>query len=127
MHLMNRSPAKYNKTPIELMFRYKSDFKKIKMFGCVAYRYIHKHMRDKFDPTSEKCIFMGYDENVYRLWVIKQKNVILGRNVIFNESQNIGDVEREKNKVEAKNELHVFENDSDDELLMGDVIDKANE
>ncbi|CAG7717827.1 unnamed protein product [Allacma fusca] len=95
------------------------------MFGCVAYNFINKHEREKFDDTSKKCIFIGYSENAYRLWSIRDKKVILGRHVTFNESENIKDVAADKN--ESKNIPYVLENDSsDEELEIDDVIDNEN-
>lgn len=32
----------------------------LKIFGCVAFVYIHDHNRSKLDPQSLKCVFVGY-------------------------------------------------------------------
>ena len=43
--------------------------------------------RNKLDPKSKKCTFIGYgeDEFGYRLWDDENKKMIRSRNVIFNE------------------------------------------
>lgn len=57
------------------------------MFGCVTYVHIESDARNKLDPKSRKCIFIGYggDEFGYRFWDMQNKKVIRSKNVIFNE------------------------------------------
>jgi len=44
--------------------------------------------RNKLDPKSKKCTFIGYgeDEFGYRLWDDENKKMVRSRDVIFNES-----------------------------------------
>jgi ATP-binding cassette subfamily B (MDR/TAP) protein 1 len=59
----------------------------LRVFGCVAYVHISDHGRNKLDPKSKKCIFLGYgeDEFGYRLWDDENKKMIRSRDVVFNE------------------------------------------
>ena len=34
-----------------------------KVFGCVCYVHIHFHQRDKLDPRTLKCVFLGYSNS----------------------------------------------------------------
>ncbi|PNX60087.1 hypothetical protein L195_g060011, partial [Trifolium pratense] len=59
----------------------------LRVFGCVAYVHISDQGRNKLDPKSKKCTFIGYgeDEFGYRLWDDENKKIIRSRDVIFNE------------------------------------------
>ncbi|GJS62129.1 retrovirus-related pol polyprotein from transposon TNT 1-94, partial [Tanacetum coccineum] len=90
IYLLNRSPTKAldNKTPLEAWNRRKPSVRHLKVFGCVCYSQIPKQKRYKLDETSEKCIFVGYSSKLkaYRLYSLKTKNVIVSRDVIFDEN-----------------------------------------
>jgi len=59
----------------------------LRVFGCVAYVHISYQGRNKLDPKSKKCTFIGYgeDEFAYRLWDDENKKMVCSRDVIFNE------------------------------------------
>ena len=59
---------------------------KIRVFGCKAYVWIPHQCRKKLDVRSKKTIMVGYAPNVYRLWDIKNRKIIIARDVIFEES-----------------------------------------
>jgi len=48
-----------------------------RVFGCVAYVHISDQRRNKLDPKSKKCTFIGYgeDEFGYHLWIMKTKRL----------------------------------------------------
>ena len=47
-----------------------------------------KRKRDKFDEVSEKCIFVGYNSKSkgYRLFTLKTIEIIISRDVVFDEN-----------------------------------------
>ena len=57
----------------------------LRVFGCVAY--INDQGRNKLDPKSKKCTFIGYGENEfgYHLWDNENQKMICSRDLIFNE------------------------------------------
>ena len=57
------------------------------VFSCVAYVHISDQGRNKLDPKSKICTFIGYgeDEFGYHIWDDENKKVICSRDVIFNE------------------------------------------
>ena len=63
------------------------DYLNLKIFGCEAYALTPKNQCSKLDPRSKKCIFVGYDDVTkgYRLWDSTTQNIVLSRDVIFNE------------------------------------------
>ena len=53
------------KSPLEMLFPSKSPFSILppppnKVFGCVSFVHNHSPNRDKLDPHTHKCIFLGY-------------------------------------------------------------------
>jgi len=62
-YLVNRSPSTTFefKTPFEVRFGWPTDYPNLRIFGCPAYA----HVRDgKLEPSSKKCIFIGYATGV---------------------------------------------------------------
>ena len=99
-YLYNRLPTSVlpqNLTPAMLWYGYEPCLHRLRVFGCLAYSLIPKAERQKFDSKAELCIMLGYYKTGYRLWSIKDKRIIISRNVIFNESffpsLNINEVE----------------------------------
>lgn len=60
----------------------------LKVFGSLAYAHIPYEKRHKLDDESVKCIFVGYTDETkgYILYNPKNKNLIIGHDVIFNEN-----------------------------------------
>lgn len=58
-----------------------------RIFGCIAYAHVPKQLRKKLDDRSDKCIFLGYDEEskAYKLYKPITKKVIISRDVLFKE------------------------------------------
>ena len=84
-YLTNRSPTRTlhtEKTPYEMWTKQKPNFSKLQIFGSVVFAHIPKEKRDKLDPKSSKCYFLGYNTNSYRLWDIKNKKVIISRDIV---------------------------------------------
>ena len=63
--------------------------------------YISDQGRNKPDPKSKKCTFIGYgeDEFYYRIWDDENMKVIRSRDVIFNEKV----MYKDRHKIDANN------------------------
>ncbi|CAO2827530.1 unnamed protein product [Amaranthus hypochondriacus] len=88
-YLINRGPStplEY-KLPEEVWSGKEIKLSHLKVFGCVAYVHISDQGRNKLDPKSKVCTFIGYgeDEFGYRIWDDESKKIIRSRDVIFNE------------------------------------------
>src|SRR5699024_3583076 len=92
--LYNLSPhsALHESSPCKTLFPQETDIieqgKELHIFGSVAYRWIHHERRTrmnaaKFDPTSEKLVFVGYARNAdaYLLLNPSTNQVIKERNL----------------------------------------------
>ena len=66
IYILYRSPTKavLNMTPYEAWFNRKPTVDHFKVFGCVAYSHIPKENREKLNEKGEKCIFVGYSDNL---------------------------------------------------------------
>lgn len=89
-YLQNRSPTKSistNQTPFEIWFKRQPNLSYLRIFGSKAYVFVPKDNRQKLDSHSTEAIFLGYDEQskAYRLMDIKTRNIIISRDVIFDE------------------------------------------
>ena len=92
VHLINCSPSAPldNQIPEELWTGKTPNYAHLRVFGCEAYAHVPKELRQKLDPKSQKCIFIGYGtegEMGYRLWNPESHKVIRSSHVIFNESK----------------------------------------
>ena len=54
-------------TPLQMLSRFHSIPSvlnlRLRIFGCICYVHVHSHLRDKLDPRSLKCVFMGYSNS----------------------------------------------------------------
>jgi hypothetical protein len=64
-----------------------------RVFGCIAYAHVPKETRSKLDDKSEKCFFIGYDEQskAYKLFNNVTKKFIVSRYVLFKEEESWDD------------------------------------
>lgn len=75
--------------PEELWTGKPPSYKHLRVFGCVAFVHIRREDRTKLDPTSRRCIFLGYGDSGewgYSLWDLKAKKLICNNDVIFHET-----------------------------------------
>ena len=89
-YIVNRTPTKAlkNVTPEEAWSSIKLDVSHFRVFGSEAWAHIPDAKHKALEPKSEKCIFVGYSENVkgYRLLQPNSKEIIIRRDVQFNEN-----------------------------------------
>ncbi|XP_028089236.1 uncharacterized protein LOC114289666 [Camellia sinensis] len=77
--------------------------------------------RSKLDETSEKCIFVGYNNKSkgYQLYSLNKNQIIISRDVLFDENASWnweeGKIEKQSVLVdeEQENSTHEYENDED--------------
>ena len=88
-HARNRAPSRVNDyvSPHERLFGQQPDLSYLRVFGCLAYRHITS-TRKKFDATSERLIFVGYERasKGYRLWDPRTRKIVVSTDVTFEEN-----------------------------------------
>lgn len=59
------------------------------LIGCACFPLISKGLRNKFEPTTHKCVFFGYSNQhkKYMCFNHKDGKVTISRNVKFNEEE----------------------------------------
>lgn len=86
-HIRNRCPSKIigGLTPYEKLKGKIPKFNYMKVFGSEVYVLDKSPAKGKFDPRSKKGIFVGYPREVkgYRVWMPKEKKIIIARDVKF--------------------------------------------
>jgi hypothetical protein len=101
-YIINRSPTSAlpnNKTPFEMLTGNKPTYDNFEIFGCVAYSKILP-VQSKLDAKSEKCIFLEYTHNGYRLFSLEKPRLIVARDVDFEPTTLFKDLpESEKRKL----------------------------
>jgi hypothetical protein len=89
VYLKNRSPTRSLKgqTPYEAWFGRKPSLSHLKILGTHAYIHIPEEKRVKLDSHSHVGQLVGYGDtaNQYRLWDHIRKDVVVARDVIFDE------------------------------------------
>ena len=103
-YLRNRTPTtafKESSTPYERWYGKKPNLKHLKVFGCTAYAHIPDSQRQKLDKKAEKLRFVGYSikSKGYRLLDEKTNNIVVRRDVVFNETDFLHKTESKHNKV----------------------------
>ena len=88
--IINRlpSPLLKDKCPYELLTSKKVDYDGLKVFGCLAYCSTSSKSRNKFQPRSKPCLFLGYPAGYkagYKLLDLDSHQIHISRNVTFHE------------------------------------------
>ncbi|KAG2759151.1 hypothetical protein Pcac1_g28786 [Phytophthora cactorum] len=90
IYVKNRlpSPKIEHKTPFEIVYKSKPSVKHMRVFGCRTYILTSKEKRLKWDPKARAGLFLGYEEvsKAYRLYDIEAGQVVISRDVNFDES-----------------------------------------
>ena len=62
IHIINMSPSRPLglQIPQEIWITSKLNYEKLRIVGCEAYALIPKGGRQKLEPRSRKCVFLGY-------------------------------------------------------------------
>ena len=87
--LINRTPSQLllNKTPYEVLTGAAPSYDQLKTFGCLCYVSTSPKQRNKFQPRSKACLFLGYPAGYkgYKLLDLESNQVSISRNAIFHE------------------------------------------
>jgi hypothetical protein len=96
-YVRNRSyNSAINSTPYEKFFGQKPRVDHLRTFGCTAYALIPTQQRQgKLASKTQKCIMLGFVENskCYRLWNSLTQRIVNARDVVFNETAFLGQVQ----------------------------------
>jgi transposase InsO family protein len=89
-YIVNCTPTKAlkNITSEEYWTKIKLDVSHFHVFGSIAWAHIHHEKRKALQPKSEKCIFVGYSEDLkgYKLLQSHCNEIIIRRDVKFDEN-----------------------------------------
>src|SRR5215471_1167307 len=89
VYLKNRSPTSAVKdmTPYEAWHKEKPDLSHLQIISTKAYVHVPKDLRKKLDFNAKTGVFVGYDgRNQYRIWDPAKQDVIVFRDVEFDET-----------------------------------------
>jgi len=85
--IINRNPstAMQFQVPYELLHKQKPDISFLKVFGCLCFVSTLTNNRNKFDPKSKKCIFLGFKVKVkgYIVLDLKQERLLFQEMLYF--------------------------------------------
>jgi len=130
--IINRLPstAIQFKIPYELLFRQKPGMSVFKVFGCLCFHSTITNNRDKFDPKSRKCIFLGFKTGVkgYILFDTKTREIFISRDVIFHEDVFIQlDISDEQHDNKTEQNLIYMPHENTGNYIDNEVQPKEND
>ena len=90
--LNNLLPSSVNDKMVsmfELLNKTKPIYTALRVFGCACYPYLWPYAKNKFDPKSLLCVFVGYNEKYkgYICYHPPTGRVYINRHVLFDESR----------------------------------------
>lgn len=100
-YLINRLPSRILKfkSPLEILKKRKIDLSHLWVFSCVCYVHVQASNRGKLDSRAVKCAFIGYSttQKGYKCYDVKQRRVLISRDVKFDESKSFFEKTSENN------------------------------
>jgi hypothetical protein len=91
VYLQNKSPHKAveSMTPEEAFSGKKPEVGHLRIFGCITFSYVPSEKRTKLEPTTERGIFVGYNETskAFRIYLPSLRKTVLRRDVRFEEDR----------------------------------------
>ena len=91
VYILNRSPhcVVGNMTLEECFTGKKHEVSHFCIFGSLTYSHVPSEKRTKLEPTTEKGIFLGYDETLkaFFIYLPSQRKVVVRRDENFEEEQ----------------------------------------
>ena len=90
MFLINRLPSFVLnfKSPLEVLYSKPPPLKALKAFGCACYFYLRPYNKNKLQPRSQECVFLGYPplSKGYICLDPTSNNIYIACYALFNES-----------------------------------------
>uniref|UniRef100_A0A2N9G9D7 Integrase catalytic domain-containing protein n=1 Tax=Fagus sylvatica TaxID=28930 RepID=A0A2N9G9D7_FAGSY len=82
-------PTTYKKSPFELLYDKLPNYSSLRVFGCVCFVFFPSHERNKLEPRSRLCCFLGYgiSQKGFRCYDPISRRLRISRNVKFWEHQ----------------------------------------
>jgi len=116
VYLKNRSPTsalEEGLTPLQAWTGEALHLRKLIKFGTIGYKHIPKQRRTKWEPNSQKCIFVGYEgTNQYRILIDNRIHVARDLTWVQDPSK-----EHSRNPYTSENvDLVHIPDESDDEI-----------
>jgi len=75
-------------SPKKILYQKDPAYSHLRVFGCLCYPLIPSTTRNKLQPRSTPCVFLGYLHNYrgYKCYELSSHKVIISRNVLFEEN-----------------------------------------
>ncbi|KAL1204516.1 Retrovirus-related Pol polyprotein from transposon RE1 [Cardamine amara subsp. amara] len=90
-HLINMLPTRNlgDRSPYEVLNKTKPYVDHLRVFGCICYVFVPDALRNKLEPKSVKCMFIGYSsmQKGYKCYNPNTKRVHVSREVRFDEDK----------------------------------------
>ncbi|PKA49422.1 Retrovirus-related Pol polyprotein from transposon TNT 1-94 [Apostasia shenzhenica] len=90
VYLINRlpTPILHHITPLQKLYGRIPDYNFLRIFGCACYPWLRPYTRNKLQPRSQLCAFLGYStmHHGYRCLHISTGRVYISRHVVFHEA-----------------------------------------
>lgn len=77
-----------NMSPFTALFGDPPNYSKLRIFGCLCYPWLRPYAKNKLEPRSRPCIFLGYSltQIAYKCFDPSSNRVFISRHVTFDES-----------------------------------------
>ena len=75
-------------SPTKILYQKDRAYSHLRVFGCLCYPLIPSTTRNKLQPRSTPCVFLGYLSNHrgYKCYELSSRKVIISRHVLFEEN-----------------------------------------
>ena len=90
-YLINRTPTSLlqNKTPYEMLYGTLPTYDNLRVFGTLCFARRISRGKDKFDPRSIRCVFLGYPmgKKGWTVYDLETETMFVSRDVVFHEDR----------------------------------------
>ena len=104
VYLVNRSPTRAllgNISPFEAFTGQKPSYSNLHVFGSICYS--KPNTGTKLDVRSQKCIFLGYVPNGYRVLDLENYRIQPVRNVVFDDTKLFKHLPQDEKEIALQN------------------------